>query len=274
MKAPISVLDHGHVRYITHAGTDDDCLEAARMSTGNPTGVDPAADERTRDFLWRHGHSSPFEMGWLHLELQLPIFVARQIMRHRLFSFNEFSARYSEMPDLYYLPDVDRICAQDAHNKQASGKPLSESQAQLAFEAIDRSTQADQATYEFLLNLGVARETARGVKSVNQYTKIRMAGNLRVWLDFLSKRLPENAQWETRQYAEAITAIVKDLWPKTYALFEEYTLSGIELGATEVQIIRMNLSAESEADIRKAAEQWLPPGRCREFLEKLGLTDR
>lgn len=219
------VLDHGYVRYIRHAGDDLSALEAARMSTGNPTGVDEGKDDRLRERLWRDRHTSPFEMNWLELEVQVPIFEARHIQRHRAFSFNEFSGRYAEMPDLYYIPDPARIKAQHATNHQMSGDAMGAEAQRLAVEVIEAAARHASALYRGLLKEGVARETARLVLPLNQYTRFRMGGNLRNWFHFLGLRLAEDTQWETRQTAEAVAAIIRDVWPKTYEVFDKYSLA-------------------------------------------------
>jgi thymidylate synthase (FAD) len=201
-------------------------LEAARMSTGNPTGLDTEKDEKLRNYLWRHGHATPFEMSVLQVEVQCPIFVAREWMRHRTFSYNEFSGRYAEMPDLYYIPGESRIVSQSQVNKQGSGDAL-------AYDAIDEArdiildiTREARYAYERLLDLGVAREVARSVLPVSQYTKFRAQANLRNWLHFLNLRMADNAQYEIRVYANAVAKMIEVLWPNTWHVFKTHTLKG------------------------------------------------
>lgn len=223
----IPILDHGYVRYVEHVGSDTLILEAARMSTGNPTGVDEEKDDRTLSYLYRNKHMTPFEMPDFQAEFQVPIFDARQMMRHRTFSFNEFSGRYAEMPDLYYIPDAERIQEQDTANKQGSRDTLPRDAQEEARRQMVAATNAARLAYEALLDAGVARETARMVLPLNQYTRFRMKGNLRNWLHFLELRLHPHAQYEVRVVAEAVAAILRELYPKTYALFERYTLGRV-----------------------------------------------
>lgn len=219
------MLNFGYLKYIDHMGGDAMPLEAARMSTGNPTGLDPGKDDKLRDYLWRNAHATPFEMSVLQVEVQCPIFVAREWMRHRTFSYNEFSGRYAEMPDMYYLPGEHRIVVQDEINKQGSGEPLSDETIEQARGIILDITREARYCYEMLLDLGVAREVARCVLPVSQFTRFRAQANLRNWLHFINLRSADNAQYEIRVYADAAAEIIKAIWPKTWEVFEKHTLN-------------------------------------------------
>ncbi len=279
LSEPINVLDHGYIRYIAHLGDDLMPLEAARMSTGNPTGVDPVKDSATRDYLWRHAHATPFEMAVLQIEVQCPIFVAREWMRHRTQSFNEFSGRYAEMPALQYVPAPGRVQGQSGLNKQGSGDDLSNKVKESFLESIatDQTTVRDH--YEAYLEAGVARELARINLPLAQYTRFRAQANLRNWLHFLDLRLAENAQFEIRVYAQAVARLVQHLWPLTWETFEEHTLRGTRLSRSEVEILREILKEAvakpgepSLEDILKdRAGSRLSPSRQRELISKLGL---
>lgn len=202
------------VSYIGHWGDDLAPLEAARMSTGNPTGVDVTRDIRLRQYLWDNEHHSPFEFGELVVEVECPIFVARQWMRHRTFSYNEFSGRYAEMPMAFWSPDEFR--GQANKNKQAGDEALSkDQQTRAAFEYATAVAAAYDA-YEQLLKLGVCREQARAVLPVATMTKFRVKGNLRNWIHFLRLRLHPHAQKEIRDLAASVARIVKHHWPLTY----------------------------------------------------------
>jgi thymidylate synthase (FAD) len=222
----IKLLDNGYVNYIAHMGDDMMPLQAARMSTGNPTGLDTDKDEKLRSYLWKHGHATPFEMSVLQVEVQCPIFVAREWMRHRTFSYNEFSGRYAEMPDLYYLPDSSRMVKQSDSNKQMSGEQISETDSVILRGYMRQANKSARATYEHLLSMGVAREVARCVLPVSQYTRFRAQANLRNWLHFLNLRMADNAQYEIRVYANAVAEIVEHLWPNTWQVFKTHTLKG------------------------------------------------
>lgn len=219
------VLNHGYIKYIDHMGNDLMPLEAARMSTGNPTGSDIEKDDRLRSYLWKNAHATPFEMSALQVEVQCPIFVAREWMRHRTFSYNEFSGRYAEMPDMFYLPDLSRMVKQSDSNKQMSGQQMPETDSMILREHMRDANKSARMIYEYLLSMGVAREVARCVLPVSQYTRFRAQANLRNWLHFLNLRMAENAQYEIRVYADAAAEIVKAIWPKTWEVFEKYTLN-------------------------------------------------
>lgn len=276
---PIPVLDHGYLRYVAHLGDDLTPLEAARMSTGNPTGVDASKDAATRDFLWRHAHATPFEMAVLQIEVQVPIFVAREWHRHRTQSFNEFSGRYAEMPALYYTPSSERVQGQSATNKQASGDALGDA----AKEAFLASIAEDQALvrehYEGYLEAGVARELARINLPLSQYTRFRAQANLRNWLHFLNLRMAPNAQYEIRVYAQEVARLVQLLWPKTWEVFAEHTLEAASLSKSERNLVMDLLAAAlGTADQAALATELaarigdrLPASRKRELLAKLGL---
>lgn len=238
---PNSVLDHGYVKHVDHMGDDLTPLEYARMSTDNPTGVDEEKDDRLRGRLWNLKHTSPFEGPVLCVELMVPLFVLRQIDRHRtvdisnpevdiLFSDyddfrkwtsrNEFSARYSIMPEAYYIPSIERLRAsgKSVTNKQGSGGSISEAEARVMQDTIRIHSMAARKAYEDLLEMGMASELARAVLPTNQYTKIRLQANMLHWYKFLRLRLPEEAQWETRQYAEIIAAMMEEIWPRSSRL--------------------------------------------------------
>lgn len=180
-------------------------------------------DQKLLSYLWKHKHHTPFEMAGLTLEIQAPIFVVREWHRHRTQSYNELSGRYTYLPDLYYSPSIERLMAgkQASKNKQSSEQGFTELQAQEIQRQIDYATRASRDQYELLLGYGVARELARLVIPVNQYTRFRASANLRNWLGFLALRLDTSAQWEIRQYAEAVAALVKEKFPRTYDLFNE-----------------------------------------------------
>jgi thymidylate synthase (FAD) len=180
-------------------------------------------DEKLLRYLWENKHHTPFEMAGLVLEVQAPIFVFREWHRHRTQSYNELSARYTALPDLYYLPSLGRLkeAKQSTTNKQSSASGVSAETAETAHAIISSALAAARQSYDALLALGVAREMARIVIPVAQYSRMRASANLRNWLQFLTLRLPENAQWETRQFAQAVATIVAETFPRTYHLFKE-----------------------------------------------------
>ncbi len=258
----IKVLDHGFVRFVDSMGTDGTIIEAARMSTDkgfqgwgpkcSRCGLNAEAiisndschgelhdfkpgDEKLLEYLYSHAHHTPFEMCELAIEVQAPIFVFREWHRHRTQSFNEMSARYVQMPNLHYLPEVERFAPKQTGNKQeSSDKPyFAESDLRLCRENAGFEQTEVYENYEYMLDQGVPREVARLNTPVSRYSKMRAKTDLRNWLGFLKLRMDKAAQFEIRMYAEAVASIVKALWPRTYALFEEYDLHGVRLSATE-----------------------------------------
>jgi len=225
----MKVLDHGYVKLIETWGSDESVISAARMSTnkgflGWGTEKEPG-DEKLLKYLWKHQHFSPFEFGGMIVEIKAPILVFREIMRHRVFSFNEASARYTMLPNENYLPTLDRLLQvnEKSTNKQASGtgKVLTNENALQWLDSLSKLYNHAQQVYENGIELGVAKELARLPMPVARYSKLRASANLRNLLGFLKLRMAEDAQWETRQTANAISLLVKEAFPRTYQLFSE-----------------------------------------------------
>lgn len=204
---------------IEHWGSDEEIIRAARMSTNKGfQGWDK--DFRLLKYLYINKHMTPFEMAGIHVEIECPIFVARQIVRHRTFSFNELSARYVKMPDKSWVPDAHRLCAQDTANKQAqSENKLEDKSASRLVKMIARHNEKAQELYKKLLDCGVPREVARTVLPLGRYTKFRMSGNLRNWLHFLTLRTDSHTQLETQTIAEMIGFFVQMKFPRTHSLW-------------------------------------------------------
>lgn len=274
----LRVLDHGYVRLIDFMGRDEDIVEAARMSTGKgfvswePYEGHPNGDLGLMDFMYRKSHATPFEMCELVIEVQAPIFVFREWHRHRTQSYNEFSARYAQMPNVHYLPEAERIQLQSKTNKQGSDLPLAESTANSMRSQLQNEQETVYDTYERILEAGVAKEIARINTPVSRYSKMRAKTDLRNWLGFLKLRLEAGAQWEIRQFAQGVAEIVKALWPKTWEQFEEYDLYGARMSRTELKYIAtIMLSRLSKDELASGAESALSKSKAREFLEKLGV---
>ena len=180
-------------------------------------------DGKLLRYLWEHAHHTPFEMGGMVFEVQAPIFVAREWFRHRTQSFNELSGRYTALPDLFYIPSIERIMAgkQSSKNKQGSEDGFIKAEAaSLQIDMVEAIHKAREV-YEKLLKEGVSRELARMVIPVTQYTRFRASANLRNWCGFLTLRLDKAAQFEIRCYAEAVANLVAEKFPRSYALFSE-----------------------------------------------------
>ncbi len=211
-----AVLDHGFVRLVEGPQTGDMAVvRAARVSYGTPSkGED--ADKKLIAYLLSHDHGSPFEMAVFQFHVKVPILVMRQWIRHRVASYNEISFRYTEAPDVFYIPDKFRT--QDAKNRQGSIQ-TAEFDHGYARQVVEKSSQAAYAWYQSLLTAGVAREMARMVLPVNIYTEFYWMVNARALMNFLSLRCEDHAQWETRQFANAIAVMFAHEMPWTYEAF-------------------------------------------------------
>ncbi len=229
MQSELKVLDSGYVSIVESWGSDQRIIEAARMSTskgflgwGTP---DAPGDEKLLAFLYNNKHSTPFEMAGMTIEVKAPIFVFREWFRHRTQSYNEMSARYIPLPDENYLPSVERIMngANTATtNKQAqgSGKHVTEDVADDWLKTVSDFYVNAEELYQLGLNAGIPKELARIVLPVARYSRMRASANLRNWLAFLTLRQAKAAQWEIREYADAVAAFVADRFPRTYELFQ------------------------------------------------------
>jgi thymidylate synthase (FAD) len=223
----MKVLDHGYVEPVEFWGSDERIIESARMSTakgfqGWGTEAEPG-DEKLLRFLYEHKHMTPFEMAGATFEVQAPIMVFREWHRHRTQSYNELSARYTELPDMYYMPSVERLmnAKQSKKNKQGSTSGFTSKEAEATAEVLREAYGVARAAYDGLLAKGVSREVARLLIPVSQYSKMRASANLRNWMAFLTLRTDAGAQWEIRQYAGAVQAVLLEKFPRTMALWEE-----------------------------------------------------
>lgn len=251
--ANIGVLDHGFVSLVEGWGSDESIVEAARMSTGKgflrwDAGACPACspdvgatngvgclmcegkgevrgDIHLLRRLWTMRHATPFEMGGLVIEVQAPIFVFREWHRHRTQSYNEMSARYVPLPDVNYVPTVERLLINSKTNKQAGtvagAAVLDETRAEWFRAELARSYAQAEELYQLALGAGVPKELARVHLPVGRYSRMRASANLRNWLAFLTLRMDPAAQWEIRQYASAVGSLIAERFPRTWALFSE-----------------------------------------------------
>lgn len=236
----ISVLDHGYVEFIEAWGQGRSGpvakaypKEAAEDSIGYEIGIIEAArqstqgsfrgwsdDEKLLKFLHSNHHATPFEFAGMVLEIQAPIFVFREWQRHRTQSYNEMSARYAPLPELYYQPTKERLLQSGGANKQAQGlTQLDSGTADEFWHTLRKFYILAEAQYIHALSIGVPKELARLSMPVGHYSRMRASANLRNWLSFLTLRLAPNAQWEIRQYAEAVLAICQENFPRTTKLF-------------------------------------------------------
>jgi thymidylate synthase (FAD) len=180
-------------------------------------------DEKLLAYLWQHRHTTPFEMAGLVIEVQAPIFVFREWHRHRTQSYNELSARYTPLPDLNYLPSRERVIegAKASANRQAAGtNPLLREAIGDWQQAVAAAYEALENTYQTGLSLGIPKELARVIIPVGRYSRMRASANLWNWLHFLTLRMDQHAQWEIRQYANAVGEIIAQAFPRTWELFK------------------------------------------------------
>lgn len=209
----IEVLDHGHVRLVDHMGNDLSIVRSARVSYQADwrTGEDAGKDEKLIHYLMTHRHTTPFESVQFTFEVKAPIFVFRQWHRHRMWSYNEISARYSELPQEYYIPKPEIVGKQSSSNKQ--GRDVSDIDQTLALTAY--AQQCDQAFHQYqqFLALGWPRELARAVLPVSTYSKMFASVNLHNLFHFLRLRLDAHAQYEIRVYAQAMLYLIEPYVP-------------------------------------------------------------
>jgi thymidylate synthase (FAD) len=297
---PIPVLDHGFVRIVDYMGDDASIVQAARVSYGRGT-RQVSGDRRLINYLMRHRHTSPFEMCELKLHAKLPIFVARQWIRHRMANVNEYSARYSILDREFYVPDQEFLrlqkaerrasapaqaslfeaprpdggpkhtAAQSSTNKQGrEDDPLERDAAAQALREIGRVSSAAFTSYEKLLGdeerPGIARELARMVLPVNTYTQWYWKTDLHNLLHFVALRADPHAQYEIRAYAEVLLDVVRRWVPLTAAAFEEYRLGAATLSRSALEVARRLVAGEEVTQETSG----LASGEWRELMALLG----
>jgi len=235
-KTPLPVLDHGFVRLVDAMGGDERIEEVARVSYD---GARKRSERRgLLRFLMRHRHTSPFEQAVITLDIKLPIFVARQLVRHRTQSLNEVSARYTELPEVFYIPEGEQVCYQSSDNKQGRSGPLPEEDGWEVIAQMNQLSTSAFAAYHQMLAKGVARETARAILPLNTYTHWYTTMNVHNMLHMLSLRMDPHAQWEIRQYADAIAQIIRTWVPLTWEAFEDYRLGAVTISRQELAYLR------------------------------------
>jgi thymidylate synthase (FAD) len=227
----IPVLDHGFVRLIDYMGDDSRIVQAARVSYGEGTKT-VREDKALIDYLVRNHHTSPLEQVVFTFHIKLPIFVARQWVRHRTARLNEVSARYSEMQEEFYIPDDNRVQRQDSRNKQSSGELLEEKDRDKALTIIEESSEFSYDCYRQLLQIGVSRELARIVLPLNIYTEWYWQMDLNNLFHFIKLRGGGHAQWEIREYTKVIGGIVREIVPYAYESFERHILKEAIISGT------------------------------------------
>lgn len=267
---PIKVLDHGFIRVIDYMGNDTSIVQAARVSYGAGT-KQTSQDQNLISYLMRHAHTTPFEMCDIKLHIKLPIFVARQWIRHRTASVNEYSGRYSIMSDEYYIPSAAHLCPQSLNNKQGrAGQELSAEQQQHILNILKQDASQCYQHYIEMLNEdregkiidenteGLTRELARMNLTMNYYTEWYWKINLHNLLHFLALRADHHAQYEIRVYAQIILGIVAEWVPMTHKAFTEYRTHGVKLSRTAAEVIKRRLRGEvvTYADSGMSKREW------------------
>jgi thymidylate synthase (FAD) len=275
---PIPVLDHGFVRVVDYMGDDAAVVQAARVSYGRGT-KRIHEDQGLIRYLMRHWHSTPFEMAEIKYHVKLPIFVARQWVRHRTANINEYSARYSRLDREFYLPAPEQLGIQSTANRQGRGEVLASDEAAEVLRLLRDDAERCYAHYEWMLNedeagqvlddqrAGLARELARMNLTLNAYTQWYWKIDLHNLMGFLRLRADAHAQYEIRVYAEAMLETMKRWVPYTYAAFMEYRFGGAQISATGLAIVRRLLKGER---VEQPASG-LSKREWRELMAVLGL---
>jgi thymidylate synthase (FAD) len=235
----IPVLDKGHIKLVDYMGNDDSIVGAARVSYAKAVNTEEAEQNaKLINYLMKHKHTSPFEQCILTFECKMPIFVAREWVRHRTARLNEMSGRYTQLPDEVYTPDYGRIKGQDKANKQGSAGDLPEGIKASFLATHDEATQSAFQRYQTYLDGGIAREIARIDLPLSTYTRWVWQMDLHNLFHFLQLRMAENAQWEIRQYANAISKVVENSFPIAWKAFQDHILNTVTIPIGEYERLK------------------------------------
>lgn len=267
------VLDHGFVRLVDVMGDDSSICQAARVSYGK--GTKTVREDRTLiRYLMRHLHTSPFEMVELKFHIRLPIFIARQWIRHRTANVNEYSGRYSEMTDEFYLPELGQIRKQSNINKQArSEEELSPEIASEIVNNMQTSQSESYVEYKSYVDQGVAREIARINLPLSAYTEWYWKIDLHNLFHFLQLRMESHAQYEIRVYADTIAQIVKQIFPMAYEAFEDYIVNAVTFSAPELSLLN-NIFANINFDDIQTDDAKFPKLELIELKNKINFITK
>lgn len=251
-KKYLPVLDHGFVGLVDHMGSDSAIVQAARVSYG--AGTKQVQDDRNLiRYLMRHEHTTPFEMCEVKFHIKLPIFVMRQLVRHRTASMNEYSARYSVLTDEFYIPELEQIQKQSTTNKQGREESAwGFEEKRNVQHSFQRSFFNAYKEYENLLGKddnGLARELARSVLPVGGYTELYWKANLKNFLHMARLRMDPHAQWEIREFAGAMYELAKPLFPLACQAFEDYQQNSMRLSKMEIDLVKRLINKETWLDL-------------------------
>ena len=271
------VLDHGFVRVVDYMGDDTSIVQSARVSYGKGT-KKVSTDSGLIKYLMRHRHSTPFEMCEIKYHIKLPIFIARQWIRHRTANVNEYSARYSIMDKEFYVPERENLAAQSTNNRQGRGDLINGKQADNILKILKEDAERNYQHYEEMLNekydgsiiddnkQGLARELARMNLTLNSYTQWYWKTDLLNLLNFLALRADSHAQFEIREYASVMLNTVKKWVPTTYDAFIDYRVGGMELSAKGKIVIQKMIKGE-KCDIESSG---LSKREWNELMDSFG----
>jgi len=277
----IPILDHGFIRVIDYMGDDTSIVQAARVSYGKGT-KKVSTDSGLIKYLMRHWHSTPFEMCEIKYHIKLPIFIARQWIRHRTANVNEYSARYSILDKEFYLPSPEHLAAQSKNNRQGRGDILEGEQAKKVLDLLKNDAEQTYNNYETMLNekydgtvidestSGLARELARMNLTLNTYTQWYWKTDLLNLMNFLRLRADHHAQYEIRAYADTMLETVKKWVPITYEAFMDYRVGGTEVSSKGKKIIQKLIKGEKVniEDSGLSKREW------NELMEAFNLKDK
>ena len=252
---PFKVLDHGFIRIVDYMGNDNAVVQAARVSYG--TGTKQVREDRGLiRYLMRHRHTTPFEMCEIKLHVKLPIFVARQWVRHRTANINEYSARYSYLDKEFYVPQPEHLATQSSTNRQGRGAVLEGQEAAKVLQILREDASRSHDHYVEMMNEdesgitlrdgqhGLARELARMNLTLNFYTQWYWKVNLHNFMHFLSLRADQHAQYEIRIYAETMLKILEKWVPQVYEAFCDYRLSSFEMSSPALAVVKKLVAGE------------------------------
>ena len=277
----LPILDHGFIRVIDYMGNDNSIVQAARVSYGKGT-KKVNTDSGLIKYLMRHWHSTPFEMCEIKYHVKLPIFIARQWIRHRTANVNEYSARYSILDKEFYLPSKENLAAQSTNNRQGRGNVISGVQAEEVLSLLKDDAERTYKNYEEMLNerydgsvideskIGLARELARMNLTLNTYTQWYWKTDLLNLMNFLRLRADHHAQYEIRAYADVMLNTLKRWVPITYDAFMDYRVGGTEISSKGKDVLKKLIRGEKisieETDLSK--REW------NELMSAFNLKDK
>ena len=277
----LPVLDHGFIRVIDYMGDDSSIVQSARVSYGKGT-KKVSTDSGLIKYLMRHWHSTPFEMCEIKYHVKLPIFIARQWIRHRTANVNEYSARYSILDKEFYLPSLENLAAQSQSNRQGRGEVLEGDRAKKVLELLKGDAEQTYNNYETMLNekydgsiinengVGLARELARMNLTLNTYTQWYWKTDLLNLMNFLRLRADSHAQYEIRAYADVMLDTVKKWVPITYEAFMDYRVGGTEVSAKGKAVIQKLIKGENVS----MENSGLSKREWNELMEAFNLKDK